>query len=67
MLTQKKVFFYGIFASSFIISSIIILMFVTFAFKFGFTQPTSPYSQIYGGEDSEYPVWMGKMTSDQID
>ena len=42
-------------------------MFVTFAFKFGFTQPTSPYSRIYGGEDSEYPVWMGKMTSDQID
>jgi len=44
MIQSQKGFFFAIFASSIIISTLLIISFTVFVFKFGFTQP-NPFNQ----------------------
>jgi hypothetical protein len=45
MIQSQKGFFFTIFAASVLLSTLLILSFVAFVFKFGFSQP-DPYSSI---------------------
>ena len=44
MIQSQKGFFFAIFASSFVISTLLIISFTVFVFNFGFTQP-NPFNQ----------------------